>query len=88
MSKPESVDRSGGSGLLSGMDAAELEELRASSTYADPVIQRAVELEERLRVTIKQIRETQDMPPVMQRVGFAAICVDIDGTVNRDWLAR
>ena len=84
----EGDSRSGSSALLSGADAAELDELRASSIYAEPVIQRAIELDERLRLTAERIAENLSMPPVMQKAGWAAIRIDIESTVSREWLTR
>lgn len=88
MGKSQVAGRSGASGLLSGIDASELNELRASSRYADALIRRAIELEARLRLSVARIQETQAMSSVMHRASLSAICVDIEGTVNRDWLAR
>tara|TARA_Y100000310_G_C20483748_1_gene715929 strand:- start:484 stop:699 length:216 start_codon:yes stop_codon:yes gene_type:complete len=70
------------------MPESELNELRASSSYADPVIQRAAELEERLLVTVEALKEHHTMPEIMKPLSMAAIIVDITETINREWLCN
>lgn len=73
---------------LLGIRDDELSGLRASSPIADPVIQRAAELEERLRRTLQALNEYHELPDIMKQLAWQAIVVDIEGTLNREWLSR
>ena len=47
---------------------------------------RIAELEERLRRTIDGLEDLKTMPPVMYRLGLAAIVMDARETLERKWI--
>lgn len=66
---------------LTGMSAAGTAESLLTS-----VLERAKELEWRLRVTAERIREASQMPVrSLQLVAHEAICVDIEATIDKKW---